>query len=260
MNTTSEIRKQEADRRRTRLAELIRLHFNDTQAEFVAKVDGNQGEISALIGTDKSFGSVKARGLEEKAGLIKGSLDGKDGEPFYANHKHGAPDSDRPINAPNANVIGKMHQESGNMIGNNDISPRLEIHGRLPLISWNQARTWDTLVNTFAQEDAEDWLDCPVPHSIKSYCVQNVSDGMDDGTAEGYREGEILFVDPDVTAKPGDDVIVNTPDDKTIFRRLKEDTEGLYLLGMNGKKIMRIPEGAIICGVVIFSGMRRRRS
>ncbi|WP_176079347.1 S24 family peptidase [Paraburkholderia tropica] len=85
MSTITVIRKQEADRRRQRLAELIRIHFSDKQSDFVARVDGNQGEISALIGNQrKSFGAVKARNLEEQAGLLKGSLDAEPGEPFFA--------------------------------------------------------------------------------------------------------------------------------------------------------------------------------
>lgn len=91
MSTITEIRKQEADRRRRRLAELIRLHFSDKQSEFVARVDGNQGEISALINDPKkSFGAVKARGLEEKADLLRGSLDAEVGSPFFAYQNEGA--------------------------------------------------------------------------------------------------------------------------------------------------------------------------
>lgn len=85
MSTVPEIRKEEAGRRRRRLAELIRLHFSDRQSEFVAHIDGNQGEISALLGDpNKSFGAIKARNLETQAGLIRGSLDDELGAPFFA--------------------------------------------------------------------------------------------------------------------------------------------------------------------------------
>lgn len=85
MSTIDDIRKQEADRRRARLAELIHLHFSDRQSEFVAHIDGNQGEISALLrDPKKSFGAVKARNLEKQAGLLKGSLDEEAGAPFFA--------------------------------------------------------------------------------------------------------------------------------------------------------------------------------
>lgn len=218
-----------------------------TSPAYLSQVKNAQPD--SKTGVPKHMGDDVARRIEKAIGEPEGWID-TDHTPLDVNSM---------ISAPKASVIEKMQRKSMDMIGNNDISPRLEIQGRLPLISWNQARNWDDLVNTFALEDAEDWLDCPVPHSSRSYCVQNVSDGMDDGTSEGYREGEILFVDPEVIAAPGDDVIVNTPDDKTIFRRLKEDTEGMYLLSLNGKKIMRIPEGANICGVVIFSGVHRKR-
>lgn len=143
------------------------------------------------------------------------------------------------------------------MIHSHDIKPGPQIQGKLPLITWAQARNWEQLVNTFTQKDASDWLDCPVPHSPKSFCVENNGDAMDDGTASGYREGEILFVDPEVGAVPGKDVIIQLSDGTLLFRRLKEDSEGVYLLSLNGKKITRMPQGASPIGVVIFSGVRR---
>jgi SOS-response transcriptional repressor LexA len=253
--------------------ELLRAAIKKTTTCTKARPDGNQTEFGKLLGY-KDGAHVRQmlsgeRPVSEKTIRLIEDLPGMagwfTGRPEFASAgapgavQHIYPGSGASINAPKGPMFKELPKKTGDMLGNNDISPRLETHGKLPLISWTQARTWDTLVETFAQEDAEDWLECPVPHSIRSYCVQNVSDGMDDGTSEGYREGEILFVDPEVAAMPGDDVIVNTSDDKTIFRRLKEDTEGLYLLGLNGKKIMRIPEGANICGVVIFSGVRRKR-
>lgn len=142
-------------------------------------------------------------------------------------------------------------------IGGNDTTPGLPIHGEVPLISWDQARTWDTLMHSFAKEDAERLLPCPAPHSAGTFCLPNNTEAMDDGTASGYREGEILFVDPGKEATPERDVIVILPSGKMLFRRLKEDSEGRYLLALNGKRIERWEEGTIVRGVVIFSGMFR---
>jgi SOS-response transcriptional repressor LexA len=77
---------------------------------------------------------------------------------------------------------------------------------------------------------------------------------MDDGTRDGYREGDILFVDPEATPVADKDVIAILPSGKMLFRRLKEDGEGSYLLALNGRRIERWEEGTIIRGVVIFSG------
>lgn len=136
-----------------------------------------------------------------------------------------------------------------------NVLPGPAIRGKVPLISWVIAGDFCESPDNFQPGWAEDWLDCPVPHSPSSYSLEVVGDSMDG--EGGYRDGEIIFVDPNVNPVPGKDVVVRTPDGKTTFKRLKQDTEGLYLLGLNGKKIIRVPEGTHICGVVIFSGFKR---
>lgn len=136
-----------------------------------------------------------------------------------------------------------------------NVAPGPELRGKLPLISWVRAGNLCESPDVFHPGDADEWIDCPVPHSPRSYCLRVSGDSMDG--EGGYRDGEIIFVDPEVAATPGRDVVVRTPDGKMTFKRLKEDTEGLYLFGINGKKIIRIPPDTHICGVVIFSGFKR---
>lgn len=130
-----------------------------------------------------------------------------------------------------------------------------EIRGKLPLINWVKAGDLCESHESIHPGDAEEWIDCPVPHSNRAYCLRVSGDSMDG--EGGYRDGEIIFVDPEVAATPGRDVVVRTEDGKTTFKRLKQDTEGFYLFGINGKKIIRIPPDTHICGVVIFSGFKR---
>lgn len=143
------------------------------------------------------------------------------------------------------------------MDGPQNTAPGPDIVGRLPLISWVRAGELCEAPDNFQPGDAEEWLDCPVKHGPNAYCLRVKGDSMDDGTAGGYRDGEIIFIDPAIGAVAGHDVVVRTPDGKTTFKRLKRDQDGLYLLGLNGKKIIRVPEGTVFCGVVIFSGIKR---
>lgn len=134
-----------------------------------------------------------------------------------------------------------------------------DIKGRVPLISWVRAGEFCEAHEPFAPGDAEMWLDCPVPHGPSTYCLRVVGRSMDNDD-DGYREGEILFIDPDKEALPGADVIVRTPDSTCTFKRLKLDEDGLYLLALNPKwenRYIRIPIDAVICGVVVFSGRER---
>jgi SOS-response transcriptional repressor LexA len=129
--------------------------------------------------------------------------------------------------------------------------------GQIPLISWVKAGELCESPDNYQTGDAIDWLECPVKHGPRSYCLQLDGDSMDDGSSDAYRDGEIIFIDPDARAEPGRDVVVRTLENKTTFKRLKQDSEGLYLLGLNGKKIIRVPDGTVFCGVVIFSGKKR---
>ncbi len=166
----------------------------------------------------------------------------------------------------NGDALNKHHSlgmfdgssaEPSSNIRENDTLPGPTIQGQVPVISWDQARTWDTLMHSFSKDDAERWLPCPAPHSASTFCIENNTEAMDDGTATGYREGEILFVDPEVPAAADKDAIVILPNGKMLFRRLKEDGEGPYLLALNGRRIDRWEEGMIVRGVVIFSGVFR---
>ena len=153
-----------------------------------------------------------------------------------------------------ADGLGPPTQE-GDIAPN--VSPGPDIQGSVPLISWVRAGELCESPEGLNPADASEWFDCPVKHGPRTFCLRVDGDSMDDGTSDGYREGEIIFVDPDADPAPGRDVVVRSPENKTTFKRLKEDSEGRYLLALNGKKIVRVPEGTHYCGVVIFSGVRR---
>lgn len=152
---------------------------------------------------------------------------------------------------------GPMLPGAEHQVAHSNTLPGPAIRGQVPLISWVRAGELCESHDNYHPGDAEHWMDCPVPHGPRTYCLQLSGDSMDDGGADAYRDGEIIFVDPDASADPGRDVVVRTPDNKTTFKRLKEDQEGRYLLALNGKKIVRVPEDTVFCGVVIFSGRRR---
>lgn len=134
-----------------------------------------------------------------------------------------------------------------------------DIRGQVPLISWVTAGAFCESPDNFAPGDAEKWLSCPVPHGKYTYCLRVVGKSMDNGD-DGYRDGEIIFVDPDVEAMPGRDAIIRTPNGESTFKRLKQDVDGLYLQALNPRwepNYFKLPEGSHICGIVIFAGRER---
>ena len=208
-------------------------------------------------GSRKTGVSNEGRLLAQKElGVSANWIEDGQGQMFSAT-KHELLNGGAPNIRHSVDMFADSPGTSRSTIRENDTSPGPAMQGRVPLISWDQARTWDTLMHSFAESDAERWLPCPAPHSAGTFCLRNDTETMDDGTSEGYREGEILFVDPVVPAEHGRDVIVIVPNGKLLFRRLKEDSEGKYLLALNGKKIERWQDGTVVQGVVIFSGVFR---
>lgn len=130
--------------------------------------------------------------------------------------------------------------------------------GRLPLISWVTAGMWQEAIDNLAPGDAEEWIDSPFPHGPAAFCLQIRGDSMN----PDYRDGEIIQVDPDVAAEHNDDVVVRTPDGRATFKRLQITEEGQFLLAVNPDfpdRVIRVPEGTIICGVCTGSWIRRKR-
>ncbi|TWW38979.1 helix-turn-helix domain-containing protein [Pseudomonas aeruginosa] len=128
--------------------------------------------------------------------------------------------------------------------------------GRVPLISWVTARAMYNTIDSMDKGNAEEWLDSPFSHSKRSFCLRLRGESM----LPEYKEGEIILIDPDVIAKHNDDVLAVLPDGMITFRRLQDSYDGQYLLIINPSfpdRVMRRPEGTVICGVCIGSWLER---
>ena len=131
------------------------------------------------------------------------------------------------------------------------------IIGRVPQLSWVQAGALSEAIDLFEPGFAEEWLDCPFPHSKKAYCLEVRGTSM----APDYRPGEFILVEPMLEAMHDDDVVCRTPDGQATFKRLQVTEDGTYLLALNPdfpNRIITVPEDTEICGVVTGSWMRRR--
>ena len=133
------------------------------------------------------------------------------------------------------------------------------IRGSVPLVSWVAAGDFEPASDPFEPGVAEDWFPCPVSHSKYTYALRVRGDSM----APEYKDGEIIFVDPMLEPKHGDDVIVKLIDrEETTFKQLRVEGRHSYLKPLNPawpEQIIEINEKAFFKGVVIFSGRKRRR-
>lgn len=123
----------------------------------------------------------------------------------------------------------------------------------IPLLSWVRAGEFCEAPGQFTRDDARELLPLPLFRvSVNTFALQVVGDSMD--APGGYRDGEIVYIDPDITPTPGRDVLAKTGDKMTL-KRFKVDDEGPYLLQLNGNRIIR-PTDWHVCGVVVYAGRR----
>jgi len=158
---------------------------------------------------------------------------------------------------PRQDTLEKLAAELGvtpdQLAGREPISAQLLARGVVPVLSWGQ------LLPTDSPGDCGQgaWLACPVEHSDETFALPVLGEAMN--ANDGYREGEILFVDPRVPAAHGKDVVVLNGE-AALFRRLVLTPEGRFLKTLNPNwptPIMRLPDDAVVRGTVVFSGRLR---
>ena len=147
-------------------------------------------------------------------------------------------------------IAGVLGVTPDQLSGQEPISARMIARGVAPVVSWES-------LGQGAHSRHSEWLACPVDHSNETFALPVLGEAMvgDDG----YREGEIIFVDPCVTPVHGKDVVV-LKGDIAIFRRLVVTSEGCFLKTLNPcwpTPILPLPGDAIVCGTVVFSGRVR---
>lgn len=131
------------------------------------------------------------------------------------------------------------------------------ILGRVPRLSWVQAGALSEAIDLYEPGYAEEWLDCPFPHSKKAFCLEVRGTSM----FPEYRPGELIVVEPMLEPMHDDDVVCRTPDGQATFKRLQVTEDGTFLLALNPdfpNRIITVPEDTEICGVVTGSWMKRR--
>lgn len=134
----------------------------------------------------------------------------------------------------------------------------LSAAGLVPLISWVTAGCWADISDPYEPGVAEDdtWLPCPARHGARTYCLRVRGDSMNNpGSRPSYSDGDIIFVDPDRDAQPGDRVIVRLDDQKeATFKQLLVEDGRKMLKALNPEwrpRYVEINGNATITGVVI---------
>jgi len=128
---------------------------------------------------------------------------------------------------------------------------------QIPLISWVQAGSWESINDSFQYGAVDEYYPCPEKHSDATFALKVVGESM----SPDFIDGEIIFVDPEVEPKNGSCVVVRqNGDSEATFKQLMVDGSDNYLKALNPnwpKKIIEMLPDATICGVVIGSYRKR---
>lgn len=153
-------------------------------------------------------------------------------------------------------LLGRKTDKNHKVFAKN-IEPGPEIQGYVPLISWVSAGEWTTVEDPYAMGDAEKWMPCPVSHGDKTFVLRVRGESME----PEYRDGDLIFVDPNRAAVNGSHVVVRLENDlEATFKKLVIEGDQQYLMAINPSwpnRIIEIDGKATIVGVVIFSGKLR---
>jgi len=135
-----------------------------------------------------------------------------------------------------------------------NVEPVPDTKGLYPLISWVQAGEWSEIAGSFDITDAEDWLSCPVQCSTGSFVLRVKGQSME----PRFRDGEYIFIDPEMPADNGKFVVVRLEDtQEATFKQIIIEGGRTYLKALNPDwptRIMEITQQAVVCGVVVFKG------
>ncbi|MBA1322936.1 LexA family protein [Pseudomonas plecoglossicida] len=137
-----------------------------------------------------------------------------------------------------------------------NVEPGPQVRGFVPLISWVQAGAWCEMQESLEIQDVESWLPCAVSHSSGTFALRVRGLSMfNPHERRSFREGDIIFVDPERDYENGSLVIAKLVDSKeATFKQLVIEGERHFLKPLNPSwpdPIIELPTDALICGVVI---------
>lgn len=122
--------------------------------------------------------------------------------------------------------------------------------GRVPLISWVQVgAAVSSGISRSQPGEAEAWLQCPRQCGARTYALRVTGKSME----SHYETDDIIYVDPDVTARHGNDVVVRLVYSIQL-KRLVVDGQRRYLKPLNPhgpEKMMPLTAEVHIAGVVV---------
>ena len=130
----------------------------------------------------------------------------------------------------------------------------VQVRSLCPLISWVQAGEWTETSRDHVPGYETELLPCPVRCSRRTFVLRVRGISME----PRFRDGDLIFVDPEVTPAHGKYVVVRLDaSNEATFKQLVIEGERQYLKALNPDwpdRIIEVNATATVCGVVVFKG------
>lgn len=108
--------------------------------------------------------------------------------------------------------------------------------GKVPLISFEIAGSWNEVFDSFLPASDNQYIFCPPKHGPRSYAVSVSDDSMTFAQGKSYPQGSIVFADPDQVSivASGDQVVAKLKDfSEVVFRKYVREGSKQYLQSLN---------------------------
>ena len=133
--------------------------------------------------------------------------------------------------------------------GDSRMSLGLDVRAEIPLISEVEAGNY-TVIDNFKPKAGFELVSVTVPVKRHTFALRVHGDSMVGSTGDSFPEGSVLVVEPELTAEPGDYVIVLNSKNQTTFKQLVKDGADYYLKPLNTRYPVKPLGSAEIVGVV----------
>ena len=118
---------------------------------------------------------------------------------------------------------------------NANTSPGPDLLGMVPLISFVQAGDWKESIDSFAPNEAEEWLRYPKKNGDRVFALRVQGDSMTSATGRSYPDGCVIFVDPEHRSPPNGARIVAKLNgtSEVVFKVFMQDAGRIWLRALN---------------------------
>ncbi len=102
---------------------------------------------------------------------------------------------------------------------------------KIPVISWVMAGKWHEVCDSFSENDVDDWIETDLKGE-NLFALRVKGDSME----PEFHDGEIIIVNPNLEARPGDFIVIRNEDNgEATFKQLKKYGDVWVLHPLNPK-------------------------